>query len=262
MSDHLSTFEKSLQAEGKSPLTIKGYLSDMRTFAQWFEETTGEPFQPQTITPLDVHSYKGHLLREKGYQPATINRKLSSLSAFCRWARGEGLMEGDPTDQVGGVEQVRTAPKALTHCQLLRLLRAVHRGRRARDIAIVEVLANTGLKVGELGALTLGDVEISERRGWVTVRSGKRGKYRRVPLNADARKALSEYLEVRSDGDGDHLFLGQRGNGLTPSGIWRVVKKYSERAGLGISPHDLRHTYGSRLVRELDTPYSHLAKSQ
>ena len=88
-------------------------------------------------------------------------------------------MEGDPTDEVGRVEQVRAAPKALSHTELLRLLRTVHRARRARDIAIVEVLANTGLRVGELAALTLDNIEISERRGWVTVRAGKGMKYRR-----------------------------------------------------------------------------------
>jgi len=250
MSDHLSSFEKSLRSEGKSTLTIKSYLSDMNKFAQWFEETTGEKLEPQAITSLDVHSYKSHLLREKEYKPATVNRKLSTLSKFCRWARQEGLIKEDPTDEVRGVEEVRVAPKALSHRELLRLLRTVHRGRKKRDMAIIEVLANTGLRVGELAALKPEDVEISERRGWVTVRAGKGVKRRRVPLNADARKALSEYLEVHPEGEDDHLFLGQRGNGFTPSGIWRVVKKYGERAGLDISPHDLRHTYGTRLVRE------------
>jgi integrase/recombinase XerC len=215
-----------------------------------FEETTGESFGPEAVTALDVHAYKAHLLKEKGYKPATVNRKLSSLSMFCRWARREGLMQGDPTDEVSGVEEVKGAPRALAHRQLLRLLRTVHRGQKARDIAIVEVLANTGLRVGELAALTLDDVELSEQRGWVTVHSGKGEKYRRVPLNADARKALAEYLEIRADGENGQLFLGQRGGGLTSSGIWRVVKRYGKRAGLDISPHDLRHTYGTRLVRE------------
>jgi len=250
MSNYLPTFEKSLQAEGKSPLTIKSYLSDMRHFAQWFEKTTGEAFKPQAITSLDVQCYKAYLLTDQRCKPATINRKLSTLSKFCRWARKEGLIKEDPTDEVKGVEEVKAAPKALTHTDLLRLLRTVHRGGKKRDIAIIEVLANTGLRVGELAALSLEDIEISERKGWVTVRAGKGVKYRGVPLNADARKALSEYLEVRPEGEDHHLFLGQRGNGFTPSGIWRVVKKYGQQAGLDISPHALRHTYGTRLVRE------------
>jgi len=173
MTNYLSTFEESLQAEGKSPSTVRGYLSDMRSFARWFEETTGESFGPEAVTALDVHTYKAHLLKERGYKPATVNRKLSSLSMFCRWARREGLMEGDPTDEVSGVEEVKGAPRALAHHELLSLLRTVDRARKPRDIAIVEVLANTGLRVGELAALTLDDVELFERSGWVTVRSGK-----------------------------------------------------------------------------------------
>jgi site-specific recombinase XerD len=250
MTDYLAGFKKALRVEGKSELTIKSYLSDMGKFIQWFEQSTGEKFEPQAITALDVQSYRSYLLRDKEYKPSTINRKLSALSKFCRWAKGEGLIKEDPTDEVKGVEEVKAAPKALTHKELLRLLRMVHQGRKKRDIAIIEVLCNTGLRVGELAALKLEDIQISERRGWITVRAGKGVKYRRVPLNADARKALSEYLEVRPDVGDDYLFLGQRGNGLTPSAIWRVVKKYGRRAGLDISPHDLRHTYGTRLVRE------------
>jgi site-specific recombinase XerD len=114
---------------------------------------------------------------------------------------------------------------------------------------MLETLANTGLRVGELAKLTLADVEITERKGLVTVRSGKGGKFRQVPLNADARRAISAYLQVRPQSIETRLFLGQREGPLTPSGVWRVVKKYGERAGLSISPHTLRHTFGTRLVR-------------
>ena len=129
------------------------------------------------------------------------------------------------------------------------MLREVHKGGKRRDVALIEVLANTGLRVGELADLTLEDVEISERKGMVTVRSGKAAKYRQVPLNSDARRAVSSYLVVRPQSTETYLLLGQRDEPLTPSGIWRVVKKYGQRAGLDTSPHTLRHTFGTRLVR-------------
>jgi site-specific recombinase XerD len=129
------------------------------------------------------------------------------------------------------------------------LLREVHKSGKMRDAAIIETLANTGLRVGELAELTLADVEISERKGMVTVRSGKGVKYRQVPLNADARRAISGYLQARPQSAETSLFLGQRDEPLTPSAVWRVVKKYGQRAGLTISPHTLRHTFGTRLVR-------------
>jgi integrase/recombinase XerC len=251
MDDHFATFDQALAAEGKSDLTVKHYLGDLQQFATWFEQTNGEAFSPQAITSLDVVGYRSYLMTIKQYQPATTNRKLASLSRFCRWAKAEGLIEDNPAAEIKGVRQEQpTAPKSLSRQEWLRFLRTVHRGGNKRDIALVELLGNTGLRAGEVTALKLSDVEISSRKGEVTVRQGKGMKYRTVPLNADARKAISDYLEVRPRVEDEHIFIGQRGNALTRNGIWRIVKKYGQQAGLDLSPHTLRHTYGSRLLRE------------
>jgi site-specific recombinase XerD len=249
MNDHFRGFEQALIREGKSPLTIKNYLNDLAHFATWFAQTNGEAFAPEAITLLDVRAYKSHLLTVAKFKPATVNRRLAALARFCRWAKAQGLIVDNPTDDVKGVPEVQSAPKALRDTELHRLLREVYKGGKKRDIAIIEVLANTGLRVGELAQLTRDDIEMSPRKGIVTVRSGKGAKYRQVPLNTDARRVISEYLEVRPQDGGERLFIGQRGTGLTPSAVWRVVKQYGLRAGLDISPHTLRHTFGTRLVR-------------
>jgi site-specific recombinase XerD len=101
----------------------------------------------------------------------------------------------DPTAAVKGVQQVQVSPKALSKREVDKLLRAVERYGGKRDQAILSTLRHTGLRVGELTALRLADVAIAERKGEVVVRSGKGGKYRVVPLNLDARRALSAYLE-------------------------------------------------------------------
>jgi site-specific recombinase XerD len=111
------------------------------------------------------------------------------------------------------------------------------------------VLKNTGLRVSELCALRLGDLTLSERKGQLVVRAGKGGKYRVVPLNLDARKALSAYLAVRPTVADDHLFIGQRDEPLTPSGVWEIVVNLAQRAGLpDVSPHVLRHTFGKQAL--------------
>jgi len=250
MSDHFAEFELALAREGKSPQTISSYLNDLKHFAAWFAQSNGEAFAPIGITLLDLRSYKSYLMTVRQFKPATVNRRLAALSKYCRWAKATGLLKEDPTAEVKGVSQVKAAPKALTPLELRRLLREVHKGGKARDIAIVETLANTGLRVGELAKLTLADVELSERKGMVTVRMGKGAKYRQMPLNADARRAIGNYLQVRPQSAQTHLFLGQRDEALTPSAIWRVVKKYGRQAGVELSPHTLRHTFGTRLVRE------------
>jgi site-specific recombinase XerD len=245
----LQAFAQALEREGKRPATVASYLSDLRSFAAWFAQTNDETLTPQGITPLDVRAYKAYLLTVARFKPATVNRHLASLSRYCAWARAQGLLVEDPAAEIKGVRQVRPAPKALSPAQLRRLLREVQKGGRPRDIALIELLANTGLRVGEVAQLTLADLEISPRKGLVTVRSGKGAKYRQVPLNADVRRALGEYLATRPNGVGESLFISQRGCGLTSSAIWRLVKRYGQRAGLDISPHTLRHTFGTRLVR-------------
>ncbi|MFQ5853488.1 MAG: tyrosine-type recombinase/integrase, partial [Candidatus Binatia bacterium] len=145
-----------------------------------------------------------------------------------------------------------TAPQSLDRKEWLKLLRTVHQSRNKRDIALVELIGNTGLRAAEVAALKRSDIKISPRKGRVTVRLGKGMKQRTIPLNADVRKAISDYLEGRSDGENAPLFLGQRGNGLTRYGIWRIVDKYGQQADLDVSPHTLRHTFGRRLVTEED----------
>ena len=242
-------FADALTREGKSPLTIRSYVSDLTHFATWFAQTNGEEFTPGGITLLDVRGYKSYLVTVAQFKPATVNRRLAALAKYCVWAKGQGLLAGDPTAEVKGVRRAQMAPKALSAVELRRLLREVHKRAEPRDVAIVELLANTGLRVGELAKLTLGDLELSERKGKLIVRSGKGAKYREVPLNADARRALREHLGFWKEEGDRPLFIGQRGNALTPSAIWRVVKQYGEWAGLTISPHTLRHTFGTRLVR-------------
>jgi len=89
---------------------------------------------------------------------------------------------------------------------------------------------------------------MSERKGKVIVRSGKGRHYREVPLNLDARRARQEYLVERPDLEDPHVFIGQRGNGLTDAAIQDVLKKYAHLAGVEVSPHLLRHTFARSLL--------------
>jgi integrase/recombinase XerD len=124
------------------------------------------------------------------------------------------------------------------------LVREVEQDGSKRNLAIIHLLRHTGLRVGELCALRLSDIVSSERRGTVTVRSGKGNKHRIVPLNNDARKAIKEYLDVRPKIADDYLFLGQRGGPLRPQGVELLVKQYGKQAGLeNVTPHVLRHSF-------------------
>ena len=170
------TFEEyrnHLVETGASPATVRGYLCDVRSFARWFSQALGEDFSPSAVTPVDVREYFAAI---RGQKPATLARKLRALSSFFRWAQSVGLVKSNPVSGIKAPREQRRAPKALSEQELHRLKRAVYRAAKPRDIAMFQLLSSAGLRVGELCALRVGDVCLSERKGKVTVRRGKGNK--------------------------------------------------------------------------------------
>jgi site-specific recombinase XerD len=247
--DELPLFLAELQRREASPLTIRAYRQDLTTFGRFFQQTTGEAFTAAAVTPTDLREYRSFLLNVRHAAPATINRYLAALRKFFLWAKAQGWLRELPTDEVRGVREVARPPKWLEKRDVDRLIREAERGGSKRDLAIVQLLRHTGLRVGELAALQIGDVATSERKGAVVVRLGKGGKQRTVPLNVDARRALNAYNEVRPQVPSSQLFISQRGEGLQAQAVENLVKKYARRAGLdGVTPHTLRHTFGKSLI--------------
>jgi len=233
-----------------SDLTIQAYESDLNGFAQWVLETYGEPLQLPKLTREEVRAYIQYLHKTARRKPSTVNRRLAAIRALCRWALGSDLLDRNPADGVDGVKAAPDGRRALSTADLNRLLRKVQQEGRPLHVAIVTVLAHTGIRVGELVRLGKADVEIGERKGRIVVRAGKGDKYREAPLGAEARQAVQAYLGVRPTTADTALFIGQRGP-LTASGVWRMLQKYARQAGLeDVSPHVLRHTFATRLLRE------------
>lgn len=248
---YIEEFKNSLQDQRKSSYTTKSYLSDLKQFENWLKDTYGEvEFKPTVITKLDVVHYKSYMLTIKQRKPSGVNRALSSIISFCDWSRSKGYIQENPAEDIPWAKQVKNPPKSLSELEQNRLLREVYKSGNKRDIAIVELMVGAGLRIGEVESLNLLDIQISDRKGIVTVREGKGQKYREVPLNKDIRKAIQEYLEVRLDNQ-KSLFISQKGGRLTSNAIWKIVKKYGGRVGLDdLTPHALRHTFGTMLIRK------------
>ena len=249
VTDDITDFVTELGRQEVAEKTIRAYHADLAHVARWFEGATGEPFRAAAVTPTDVRDYKAHLVAVERRQPATVNRRLAALRRFCLWAKAAGRCSDVVTDGVKGVASAPRSPKSLEKRDVDRLVRMAERSGKKRDLALLQTLRHTGLRVSELCALRLGDVDISDRKGTVTVRRGKGAKFRTIPLNADVRQALSAYLAVRPHVADDHLFIGQRGRGLSEQAVWYLVAKYARQAGLDdVSPHTLRHTFGKQLL--------------
>lgn len=247
----VTTWLNTLDVQGKSRLTIDAYRRALAHFVRWSENSYGQPFDPQRVITRDVRDWKSYQQTVEKAAPATINQRLTAVQRFFDWAEAQKLVKANPARGIKGVPIGSRQPKALSYKELRRLLRAVHAGGHVRDIAIVEMLAGTGLRVSELLALQIEDVAMQPRSGAVIVRRGKHDRQRTVPLTASVRAALSAYL-VTHPGRGNpkaELWWGERGPLQDRKAVTRILAKYARDAQIAIfGPHTLRHTFATQYL--------------
>jgi integrase/recombinase XerC len=262
----LENFAEHLTDAGRAEHTVAGYVQDLRVFARWFEQTTGQELAPDKLTSHDARAYHARLLKQKA-AAATINRQLAALRAYVAWAVENKWIEANPLSGIKQIEQQKLAPKWLEKKEQSALLREAERDVLAaktrpakrlaiRNQAIVTVLLHTSLRVSELCALEMSDVKTSERKGTLRVRQGKGNKQRDIPLNAVARAAFQDWFAVRTSFPPrtggrktvPNVFTGRDGKPLTSSGVERMLSHLARRADVEVTPHTLRHTFAKNLV--------------
>ena len=247
--DYLRSFASFLEEAERSPVTIKNYLCDLKYFEKWFEQKTNQKLSPDSITPTDLRDYKHYLSEVLLLKPKTVNRKLSSLKSFLNWACAEELI---PEHRIPRIPQLireeKVGPQWLSHLEEHALVRKFEQGKNQRDLSIIQLLLNTGLRVSELCNLMWSDIKITTRKGRLIVRSGKGSKRREIPLNKDARKALKDLDYSQNQGKFEAVFMGQRGP-MTPRGVESMFRKYVAHTELDeVTPHKLRHTFCKNLI--------------
>jgi len=250
----LGRFEKYLVRLGLSPATVINYLADMRGVARWCVES-GRGCSLPNLTTGDVRAYCQYLREGRGLSPATVNRHLQAVRKFCDFAQQANLMESNPAAHVRQIQAPPTLRRALDANEIARLLEAIQTGRPSlvkRDYAIIQLLLQTGIKVGELTELQLADIELTDGRGTLIVKGNGGNGGRCIPLKAPACQALQEYLQVRPPvPNGKHLFLSQEGNSISARTVQRLVNVYTKAADLtGVSTHTLRYTFATSMLEE------------
>ena len=263
--NYSSTFEKHLADQGKSQQTIKGYIADIRLFSQWVGQSNGDLLLPQHITASNLLEYRKYLLTVQRLKASTINRWVAAIRKYLDWAISQGMIENNLARAIKIMQRpsqpVRWLNKKEQHAlqqaiekdlQLAKLRYPVRITTRQRDAAIVILLLNTGLRVSELGALRLEDINLAEHNGHLEI-AGKGRKERLVPLNLKARKAMQNWLQVRpetAENDAVFIALENSTNGsLSDRSIQRNVRRFGEQAGLpNLIPQVLRHTFAKNLV--------------
>lgn len=239
-----------LDRQGKRRATLRAYASGLNHFRRWYQMAYREPLAPQAVLPRDVRDWQVHQQTREQAAPATINQRLVALTLFFRWACTQALCRVNPAEAVASLRLPPRQPHTLTAAELRNLLRAA--AGHPRDYAILALLSGTGLRVGELLALTVGDLELGERSGQVTVRQGKGASYREVPLPLDVRQALATYLAEMHPEAGNPaapLWLGPRGPLRHRGSVTRLIEKYAIGAGLAaVTPQVLRHTFATHYL--------------
>jgi site-specific recombinase XerD len=183
----------------------------------------------------------------RGRKPLTIRRKYGCLSSFFGFLQDMGRCRGNPARNLPLPKVSRNLPTVLTAEQVHALLAAAENpGHRL----LVLLLLSTGLRRSEAAAITLDQIDPEHRQ--LRVR-GKGNKERMVPLTPDVVEAIERHLASREETQCNHLFISAvTGESLTGGGVYKVIRPLLRRAGLdgqGITPHQLRHTFATHLVR-------------
>jgi site-specific recombinase XerD len=194
----LEQYLEVLHTKRRAPATLKVVRQDLTHFIAWWEHTRRRTFDPALLRHEDLRDWRFARQRDDGAAPASINRGLASLRGYCQWATLGHLLTENPATDIEDVPTDPLAPRSLpTEAvdALLRVARAEqHPLLRARNEALLALLIYVGLRVQEACDLQLRDLDLGG--GTVTVRSGKAGKARRVPLHPDAQRLLRRYFEI------------------------------------------------------------------
>jgi len=242
--EHLE-FERNL-----SPATLKAYRRELARFVDRAELLRNGPAEVRTS---DIRDWVAHLWQRR-LQPRSLERALSSIRTYFSFLVTEGIIAANPAISVPLPRKELSQPEVIDRYAIEGLLEAFPEtpaGRR--DLALVELLYGAGLRVGELVALNIEDLSLTQRLVRV---SGKGRKERIVPFGRRAENAVREYLPHRSAWRGQHrggdepLFVNQRGGRLSDRSVRRVLDEAVRRTAdlHRLHPHALRHAFATHLL--------------
>jgi integrase/recombinase XerD len=242
---------------GLSGNTRDAYENDLRQLKQFVESNVARRSLMPSWAAFDRETLKAYMLdlHERGYSATTVARKVAAAKSFFRFLVAEGHLKENPTRDVSSPKIGKLLPKPITLQQVLALIQEAAKATTPdarRDLAMLQLLYASGMRVSELVNLNMGDVSLAEAH----VRCfGKGNKERIIPVHDRAVQSIRSYLNesrpvlLRDDAE-RALFLNQRGGRLTRQGFWQILKDYVKKAHLDIeiTPHTLRHSFATHML--------------
>ena len=269
-------FVLTKRTDDKSPRTVGYYEGNLRRFL-WYVEKQDCPEDARLITEWHIREFLAYTASEgdrwglkgngsessqKRASHLTVHHYYAVLKAFFNWCVREGFLTDSPLSKVNipnpkpKVIQPYT-PKEIA--QMLEVCRYDYQHNAkflgSRNMAIILILLDTGLRVSEIASIKVKDVD--GERGWIKVQ-GKGDKERVVRIGATAQKALWRYLVHRSDNERPELWLTEEGRPLRSTGIQIMVKRLKQRAGVTSNGncHRFRHTFALNFLRVDRNPFN------
>ncbi|PYN12644.1 MAG: tyrosine recombinase XerC [Candidatus Rokuibacteriota bacterium] len=246
MKDPLEAFLRHLALEkGASPHTLRSYRTDLLEFTRLGVADASSAWL-RAVDARAVRAYLAHL-HGRGLDAVSVARKLASLRSWFRFLVRRGVLERNVAREIRGPRLPRKLASFLPIDEATSLVegRAIGGAERRRDVALLEFLYATGLRVSEAAGLDVSGLDRAQQ----TVRVlGKGGKERIVPYGRRAATALEAYLAERAERG--PLFTSRRGRRLTVRSIHSIVKRSAAASGITrrVSPHTLRHTFATHLL--------------
>src|SRR6266851_51414 len=262
MNERIDAFLTYLQGERSlSPNTVSAYRNDLLQFADFMRaEAQRQGGTDFALTTIDRDHITGHFLhlRDRGYSAASIARKTAALRSFFQYLRRKGEVASDPTQGIGSPEVKKPLPRTVEDDHV-RALMAFLENRDTpegmRDHAMLRLLSATGMRVGELVMVNVGDIDFSGSRVRVV---GRGNRERTLPLDQATLASIQVYLDgarpflTRNAPGEEALVVNQRGLRLTRQGFWLIMKGLVRDAGLPaiMTPHMLRHSFATHQIGE------------
>lgn len=235
ITDAHQEFINFLKGKKHSSATVLAYGKDIEQLSAFLKEL--ERQQIHEVSKDDIQAFLGKL-SEKGYTPKSLSRKLNSTRTFYRFLKVSEYVTDDPSLLVSHPHYELTAPRILKPTEY-RALRDAARND-TRMYAIIEVLLQTGIRIGELADLRMSDIAEDDLK----IRPHEKHKERNVPLNKSAKEALQRYLQGRPQIEDDHVFVTKSGKPFLVRNIRTAIERYFRIAGIeNAKVNDLRHTF-------------------
>lgn len=263
-----------LKEKDRAANTVRLYKTAVLSFIQWYQLAEHRAITLADLTPIALIGYRNEIQHNQNKASSTVNAHIASLRTWCTWLYYQAHLTHNPAARLKFVDnQTQSSRTGLKDNEINALLREAQRTRYPqRDYAILQMLLQTGMRIGECATLNYQDVLLGERSGSVTIRGGKGNKARIVPLNGSARKALIDYAASLRKTDATvaallavwparqiaptPLWTSQKAGRLSISAIQRMIDNVVRAcATRGLVPdttsaHVLRHTFARHYLEE------------